>query len=67
MTTTWTQADLEALESAIASGTLRVKYTDKEIWYRSLSEMMAIRDRMRQALGLTGRGVRLLAKHDKGL
>ena len=43
---------LEALEAAIAEGVLRVKYSDKEVQYRSLAEMLQVRDIMRRALGL---------------
>ena len=65
--TTWTLSDLEALEKAIATGAKRVKYTDKEIEYHSLKEMLSLRDVMRRALGITGKSVRVLASHDKGL
>ena len=65
--TGFTRADLVALEKAIAQGTRRVKYTDKEIEYRSLREMLATRDVMRRELGITGSSARLLAEFDKGL
>ena len=48
----FTLEKLTALECAIAEGALRVKYSDKEIEYRSLNEMMKIRDIMKRALGL---------------
>jgi hypothetical protein len=54
----WTQAQLDALEEAIASGVLTVKYTDKEVTYRSQKEMLTLRDMMRKALGLTSNGRR---------
>lgn len=66
---------LEALECAIADGTLKVKYSDKEVEYRSLKDMMKIRDTMRKALcldkkksnkGLFG-GTRIEMEHSKGL
>lgn len=64
----WTIKDLEALESAIAQGILRVEYSDKKIQYRSLSEMMTIRDKMRRDLGLVDRKtVRLYSQHSKGI
>jgi hypothetical protein len=47
----WTIKDLHALEQAIAKGVLRVKYTDKEIEYRSLQDMFALRDRLKKELG----------------
>jgi hypothetical protein len=48
----WSQEDLDALESAMKSGSARVKYQDREVEYRSLNEMLALRDLMRKALGL---------------
>lgn len=66
MSSTWTTEDLEELEKAIAKGVLKVKYTDKEVTYRSLSEMMAIRAEIRKCLGLCGRGGRIFAKFSRG-
>ncbi len=40
----WTASDLEEIEKAIKTGTLRVKYSDREVQYRSLEEMLKIRD-----------------------
>lgn len=73
--TSFTEAQLIALESAIADGALKVKYSDKEVEYRSLEEMLKIRDIMRNSLGLNksckGRGLfggkRLKMEHSKGL
>lgn len=74
-TTGFTIERLQALEEAIAEGALRVKYSDKEVEYRSLSEMMKIRDTMKKALclnkknskpGLFG-GKRAKMEHSKGL
>jgi hypothetical protein len=73
---TYTLDQLEALEAAIAEGALRVKYTDKEIEYRSLKEMKTIRRDMRRALGLESvpsrggglfGGKRIIGRHSKGL
>lgn len=47
----YTQADLDALNAAIAQGALRVKYSDKEVEYRSLPEMLQIRDLILGELG----------------
>lgn len=44
---------LTALEEAIASGVLTVDYGDRRTTYRSLAEMRAVRDMMRQDLGYT--------------
>ena len=39
-----TQADVDALDAAIATGALRVRYADgREVTYRSLAEMREIR------------------------
>lgn len=74
-TTGFTTERLQALEEAIAEGALRVKYSDKEVEYRSLEEMLKIRDTMRKALclnkkssktGLFG-GKRAKMEHSKGL
>lgn len=66
--TTWTTADLEALEKAIASGALSVQYADRRVQYRSLDEMLKIRDLMRKALGKTDpSGGRIFTKFGKGL
>lgn len=48
----WTTDQLAAVEEAIATGALRVKYIDREIQYQSTSELLRLRDRMRIALGL---------------
>ena len=63
-----TTEDLTALETAIMKGVRTVKYTDKEITYRSLDEMFRIRDWMRRCLGIiTTRGERRVAQHEKAL
>ena len=75
MANSFTLDQLKSLESAIADGALKVKYSDKEVEYRSLEEMLKIRDIMRNALGLnksTGNkglfgGKRLKMEHSKGL
>jgi 5-keto 4-deoxyuronate isomerase len=46
----FTQAQIDALDTAIASGTLRVRHGDKDITYRSVDEMMAARSAMVRAL-----------------
>lgn len=56
------------LNEAIAQGALKVKYADKEVTYRSLSEMLQLRNLMADDLGLnaTGNSRRLFAKFSKG-
>jgi hypothetical protein len=64
----WTTDDLAALEKAVAQGALRVKYGDKEVEYRSLSEMMRLVDMMRKDLGLASTtSGRKFAEFNKGL
>ena len=46
----FTQAQLDALETAIASGTLEVKTGDKSVRYHSLDEMIKLRDVIRNQL-----------------
>jgi hypothetical protein len=50
-TSSWTPDDLRALDAAIASGARRVKYADREVEYRTLADMLALRDLMRSHLG----------------
>lgn len=73
--TNYTLDQLAALEGSIAEGALEVEYSDKKVRYRTLSEMLKIRDMMRSALGvdkgckkngLFG-GKRLHMIHSKGL
>jgi hypothetical protein len=40
----WTTTDLTAIETAIASGELRVKFSDREVQYRSIDELLKARD-----------------------
>ena len=68
MATTFTLIQLTTLETAIAQGTLKVKYADKEVTYRSQAEMLQLRDIMRQELGTASTGSnRRLATFNKGL
>lgn len=63
----YTADDLTAIEDAIKSGTLKVKYSDKEVTYRSLSELLMIRDLIRKDLGIVGgKPVRVKAEFNKG-
>ena len=47
----FTEAGLAAIEEAIADGILEVRYDDKWVKYRSLDEMLRIRDLIRSRLG----------------
>jgi hypothetical protein len=46
----FSQAQLDALEAAIASGTLEVRTGDKSVRYHSLDEMIKLRDVIRNQL-----------------
>ncbi|MEM7308894.1 MAG: hypothetical protein AAF682_19585 [Planctomycetota bacterium] len=64
----YTQAQLTALEDALALGAVRVKYEDRDVTYRSVAEMEALRGRMRRELGLASVGQRRrYAQFSKGL
>ena len=66
MATTWTQADLTALEEAIAQGVQEVEYNDRKVKYRSLNAMLQTRELIRKNLGLSKRGARILCEAKKG-
>jgi len=51
----YTKEQLEALEDAISQGVTSVSYNGKTITYRSLSEMIKIRDNMRSELGVSAK------------
>jgi len=63
----WTQADLDSLEAAIASGASEVRYGDKSVRYQTTAAMLAARNVIRQALGLASTPKKFYAKHNKGL
>lgn len=53
----WTQTQLDALNDAIAAGVTTVSHNGKTVTYRSLTEMLRLRDRMQSEIanGLAGR------------
>lgn len=61
----WTQAQLDTIEAAIAQGATSVEYDGKKVEYRSLTDMMRVRDLMRKSLGQTG-STRIFTEHSKG-
>lgn len=64
----WTQTDLDAIEAAIVNGTTVVKYADKSVTYRSIDELIRVRDLIRKDLGLTNAASgRVLASYTKGM
>lgn len=46
----WTAADIASLETAIASGELRVQYQDKVVTYRNIGELERARTQIQRAL-----------------
>jgi hypothetical protein len=66
-----TLADLEAIEKAINTGAMKVKYQDREVTYNSLTDLYQIRDNIKAELGLIEsklmKPVRIQAVFDSGL
>lgn len=62
----FTLDQLATLEAAIASGTKKVKYADKEVEYNSIQDMLTLRDLIRKELGLIGKTKRFYANFAKG-
>lgn len=62
----YTQDQYDKLKSAIALGATTVKYSDKEITYRSLSDMKRILNDMESDLGITHANRRKLVEYDRG-
>lgn len=46
----WTEEDLRRIDEAIAAGVLTVKHGEKVITYRSMSELLAVRERILRAM-----------------
>lgn len=64
----FTQSQLDALNKAIAQGVYKVEYEDEAVTYRSLGDMIRLRDLMRRDLGKSSAGDRVtIAKFSKGL
>ena len=62
----FSEADLKRIEAAIASGTLRVRYADREVWYQSTADLLKAREAMKRELGKT-HSIRISAAYDKGI
>ena len=63
----YTQAQLTALESAIAQGASECEFDGKKIKFRSIDDMNALRNQMRVQLGITKRTKRIRMSTYKGL
>ncbi len=69
MTTSWTQADITALEAAVKGGTLRVRFGDREVQYQSMGEMLKLLQTMKDAVAIkegTGSSRTTYARFRKG-
>ena len=65
--TAWNTGTLAALETAIASGATSVSYEGKTVAYRSLDEMLRLRNIMQIALGVIAPpSTTILAAHYRG-
>ena len=62
----FTQAQLDALNTALASGHLEVRYADRTVKYRSLDEMQRVKAMMMRDLNKAKRPNRVLASFGKG-
>lgn len=65
----YTQSQLDALDAAIASGAMEVRYENQTVKYRSIKEMTQLRNMINQELNPTtksGMGF-VNATHSKGL
>lgn len=62
----FSQAQLDAIEDAIASGSMSVSYEGKSVTYRSLDDMLRVRAIIRSALGLTNPPATIFVEHNRG-
>ncbi len=46
----WSQAQIDAIEAAIASGELTVRFGDRTVTYRSMEELLQARSLIKEAL-----------------
>lgn len=65
----FTQAQLDSLDEAIAQGATKVSYGDKTVEYRSLEEMIKLRNFLAGQVNPSAprRGGRIQARSSKGL
>lgn len=63
----YTQADLDALNEAIALGAKSVSYNGQSVHYRTLQEMYSVRDQMERDLGVSTAKRRSRATFGSGL
>lgn len=64
----FTQTQLDALDVAIANGRRVVEYDGRKVEYRSITEMLKLRDLIKQELGLAPKSPRRrVVSHNKGI
>ncbi len=64
----WTLEQLAALEEAVASGALEVKYADRTVKYQTTSDLLRVLTMVRRELGVTDNCERRrFASFSKGL
>lgn len=64
----FTLAQLDAIENGIAAGVTTVSYEGKTASYRTLDEMLRIRDIIRRSLGIAPqKSATVLVAHDRGI
>jgi len=49
----WTQADLDAIDTAIKAGVRVVEFQDRRVEYRRLDDLLAVKDMIEKELGIT--------------
>ena len=66
----WTQADIDALDMAIKSGTRRVRFSDREVEYQSMSDLLTARNLASQEVAASTQQPPIVRQHriytDKG-
>ncbi|OGB50312.1 MAG: hypothetical protein A2503_16780 [Burkholderiales bacterium RIFOXYD12_FULL_59_19] len=50
----FTQVNLDAVEAAISSGELKVMFDGREVWYRSVADLLRARDTIKASLQSAG-------------
>lgn len=65
----WTQANIDALKTAIATGHLRVTYGDKTIQYQDTASMLRALKAMEAEVGAysSNNGRTIMVQHGRGI
>lgn len=63
----WTQADLDAINTAIATGAKRVRFQTHEVEYQEMSDLLRARDIIRAEIdSAPGNGGAILSEYHGG-